>query len=39
MMKRMKQQLGQVDPITLLLALLLALGTLFGGACPIVPTQ
>lgn len=31
-MNKIKQQLGQIDPITLLLALLLALGT---GACPI----
>jgi len=38
-MKKIQRQLGQVDPVTLLLALLLALGTLFGGACPIVPTQ
>lgn len=31
-MRKIKQQFGQIDPITLLLALLLALGT---GACPI----
>lgn len=31
-MNKIKQQLGQIDPVTLLLALLLALGT---GACPI----
>lgn len=34
-MKNIRQQLGQVDPITLALVLLLALGTFFGGACPI----
>ena len=38
-MKNIKRQLGQVDPVTLLLALLLAFGTLFGGGCPIIPTQ
>lgn len=38
-MKKMTRQLGQIDPVTLLLALLLALGTLFGGTCPIPPTQ
>lgn len=37
-MKNIRQQLGQIDPITLALALLLALGTFFSGACPI-PTQ
>lgn len=31
-MNKIKRQLGQIDPVTLLLALLLALGT---GACPI----
>ena len=34
-MKRITNQLGQIDPVTLLLALLLALGT---GACPFLPT-
>lgn len=38
MMENMRRQLGQVDPITLALALILALGTFFGGACPAVPT-
>lgn len=38
-MKKMKQQLGQIDPVSLLLALLLAFGTLFGGTCPIPPVE
>lgn len=38
-MNKIKRQLGQVDPVTLFLALLLALSGLTGGACPILPTQ
>lgn len=36
-MNKIKQQLGQADPIALLLVLLLAMAALFGGACPIAP--
>ena len=38
-MKNIKRQLGQIDPVTLLLGLLIAMATLFGGSCPIIPGQ
>lgn len=38
-MHKIKTQRGQVDPVTLFLALLLVLSGLFGGACPLLLTQ